>query len=66
MRASMDIQDERATAYEELTTEELPPLAEELQHMSFREFMERSNCQFEEDRAEYLADRAEAREEQKR
>jgi hypothetical protein len=62
----MDIRDEPTTAYEEPTTEELPPLAEELQHMSFGEFMERSNRQFEEDRAEYLAERAEAREERKR
>jgi hypothetical protein len=62
----MDIREKRANAYEEPTTEELPPLAEELRHRSFREFMERSNRQFEEDRAAYLAEQADAHEERRR
>jgi hypothetical protein len=58
----MDVREERATAYEEPTTEELPPLAEELRHMSFRAFMERSNREYERDRAQYLAEQAEEHE----
>lgn len=58
----MDVREERTTAYQEPTTEELPPLAEELRQMSLRAFMERSNREYERDRAQYLAEQAEARE----
>jgi hypothetical protein len=61
----MDDCEERATADDEPTAEERPPIAEELRQMSFRAFIERSNRQFEADRAEYLAEEAVAHEDQK-
>lgn len=61
----MEVREELPTAYQEPTTEELPPLPEELRQLSFRAFLERNDRRLEEHRVEFLAEQAEAHQEQK-